>query len=550
MKQRPNKQNNGKNQGNLVKTMPVALNGMGVKYSGNRSVSHSGLDHLTLIEIVSPNTNYSAGTVVYDTVIDAKTLTRMSDISSTFQKMRWHQCSFIIESSFSTASNGMFTACFITDPQDVLPIDPLERAAWARAQASSVDMKWWDSANLVMPPSSTELFTDTVVQSDLRLWSPGRFVIISNGGPNQPGSIKVSLRWSATFHSPTVQENTLAPLVRTVALPEDGYFPSECDKTCDMVLCKNISELLTNPAAQIFDTYPSMGEFNAGDVLTLPQPIYFTGYYGTSEDEPYHPIKVDSLIWKMDAMCPDGTTSSANITTQPAWVARSGGRALRNMAGTPIDASSDQLAWNRFYSYVSPALMQGTTGVVVPSDVELAEDSVPVTRRGKLVRLPLGTRSYQRSTAPTAAQLPTVQVHTFEDRMSAMQTTLGHVDANVARIWGNTQHIDQASASISNHVTLDLVPNSASTATNTASINTAVGSISTGVHNVDVNSEGIHNKLNQCSDTVASKAVFNTAVVVPVPDMSFWAPEKIAQFKEEYPEVWEHFKTLNVKDSC
>lgn len=546
-KQRPN-HNNGKNQGtNLVKTMPVALNGMGVKYSGNRSVTHSGLDHLSLIEVVAPNTNYPAGTVVFDTVIDAKTLTRMSDIASTFQKVRWHQCNFVIESSFTTGSNGMFTACFISDPQDVLPVDPLERAAWARAQASSIDMKWWDSANLIMPACSSELFTDTIVKSDLRLWSPGRLVIISNGGPNQPGSIKISMRWHATFTSPTVQEATVTPLVQTVAFPEDGYFPSECDKACDMVLCKNISVLLTNPAAQLFDEYPSMGTFNDGDILELPTPIYFTAYYGTGTSEPYHPIKVESLQWKVNAQCPDSTTSTAVITTRPAWVARSGTRQLHNMAGEPIDGG-DALSWNRFYSYVTPAIAEGTTGVVVPANVSLVEDTVPVTRRGRLVRLPLGSKSYQLQEAPTPATLPTVQVHTFEDRMSTMQSALDHIDTRVSNIWVSTNHIDSATANISNLTTTKLAPNSQAAADHLTTMDGDLHSLVPFVDSIDANVAGVHNKLNECSDTIASKGVFNTAVVAPVPDMSYWAPEKIARFKEEYPEVWERFKSLNVRD--
>lgn len=191
--------------------------GVGQGYVGNNSTRQRGTDLLENMSIT--NQTYPTGDLVMSASVTAQSTRRLKDLSSTFQRIKWHRLVFTIEGAFPTTTGGGYIAAFVRDPTDVPPTDGLERLRWVAARSCMVDCKWYDCGRVIVPVTPDLQYTSHDQKDDPRWWSPGTLYVISKGGPGQPGSLTIKLDWDITLSMPSSErEEEASP---TSTFPQD-----------------------------------------------------------------------------------------------------------------------------------------------------------------------------------------------------------------------------------------------------------------------------------------------------------------------------------------
>lgn len=185
--------------------MPAATYTRSQPMQGNRVTTQSGSDNLFLRGYDTAQI-IPMGEAIVSAVVTAHATSRLSKLSTAFQRIKWQALTFSIEGAFPSIAGGGYVACFVRDPSDVPPQDPAEAVRWAMAQECCADAKWYDNVVVRVPASPDLLYTSEA--RELRLSSPGRLFVISKAGPNQPGSLTVNMNWSVVLSEPTIDSET------------------------------------------------------------------------------------------------------------------------------------------------------------------------------------------------------------------------------------------------------------------------------------------------------------------------------------------------------
>lgn len=252
-----------------------------------------GSDNLEIISTAA-GMNYALGSEILSGGLTAHSSARLSSLSNAFQRIKWHSISFTIEGAYPTTSGGGYIACFVRDPDDVPPTDPVEAVRWAMAQQHSADAKWYDSVRLNVGPTPDLLFTSKGAAP--RLYSPGTLFVISKGGPAQVGALTVNFHWDVTLSEPTSDNGNKEPDTTFVS-NGDYYFPFAGVSGGFLPL-----SLITtaDPSPQNIHTRPvvqaDLGiNVPDGTYLRFRRPVPITGFYNTGND--YVPIYVNGVVW-------------------------------------------------------------------------------------------------------------------------------------------------------------------------------------------------------------------------------------------------------------
>ncbi len=262
-------------------TIPVATNTRSQPRQSTASTRVKGCDLLELTETAAGQV-YKLGTPVVRGMVTAEASARLSTLSRAFQRIKWHNLRFTVEGAYSTASGGGYIACFVRDPTDQPPKDPLEVVRWAMAQQHSADSKWYESVGLNVGQSPDLLYTS--VSDTPRLYSPGTLYIVSKGGPAQVGSLTVSFHWDITLSEPTIDSN---PVTDSLKMPLDCGF-LWLAATAEGMPLQYINTSSDNPEAVGFlQLKASMLGTNLepGSLLTLAQPVVLTGHHSANDKE-------------------------------------------------------------------------------------------------------------------------------------------------------------------------------------------------------------------------------------------------------------------------
>ena len=137
-------------------------------------------------------------------MLDAHSSARLSRLSQAFQRIRWNSLKITVEGAYPTTSGGGYITCFVRDPTDSPPTNPLEAVRWAMAQQHSADAKWYDSVVLSVGRCPDLLFTS--VGDGARFSSPGTLYVVSKGGPAQVGTLTINFHWDVTLSEPTIEK--------------------------------------------------------------------------------------------------------------------------------------------------------------------------------------------------------------------------------------------------------------------------------------------------------------------------------------------------------
>lgn len=322
-----------------------------------------GTDNLSIISTAA-GTNYTLGTEIISGAITARSSIRLGSLSQAFQRIRWNSLAFTVEGAYPTTSGGGYIACFVRDPDDIPPSDPVEAVKWAMAQQHSADAKWYDSVKLMVGMSPDLLFTSPGIAP--RLYSPGTLFIISKGGPAQVGALTVNFHWDITLSEPT-SEVKAAP-TNTWTAPRDFYLPFAPTAALPLSRC-NVAAADPHLAALAPETVFTTGlaNFSPGTYLRLKEPRPITGEYNTGND--YIPIYIS------------GFTIATNLQLQA--VAELGGEFFLISIGSQAVPTTD-------YQVTNWHLLSGGFGAIVQTGEVLDIFATPQSSKPEFLfrRLP------------------------------------------------------------------------------------------------------------------------------------------------------------------
>lgn len=187
-----------------------------------------------IIESINIDPNVAPGTVLASITITPDMTQRLERTCSRFQRVVWLQQTFRVDPGFPSTTGGHFAVAYVRDPEDQAPAasSPLEIMSWVAAQRISAQGKWWQPITLTVPANGDKLYTSQ--GSDLRLYSPGKLVIICIGTPAQAGSVSVWFDWHVSLAEPSI-ERPRDDDVMPIFLKHDvrlTHYPYDATYTC------------------------------------------------------------------------------------------------------------------------------------------------------------------------------------------------------------------------------------------------------------------------------------------------------------------------------
>nr|QIJ56912.1 hypothetical protein [Scaphoideus titanus sobemo-like virus 1] len=172
--------------------------------SGTDMAIVSGVDRLLSVKELKDR---ASGSIVLDFLVVPSGFKRLARIASAFQKVQYLQLEFSVEPQINAVTAGGYVVGFVSDPDDqIVNLDQLT------STRGSVTTKWWQSARVVPKLTNRTYFTS--MGSELREFSPGRFVLMVDGQASQTGNLTVFCRWSVRLSGAILE----APLPKEVTI--------------------------------------------------------------------------------------------------------------------------------------------------------------------------------------------------------------------------------------------------------------------------------------------------------------------------------------------
>lgn len=139
------------------------------------------------------------GTVIYDQAITPSLLPRLRQQAGVFQKICWHSLTFEIQTQTPTTTGGGYVVAFAVDPLLEVGSGQVALNAITTMQGAQTS-KTWQSVVFTAPVTRNPLFVAT--GADLRLYSPGRLIVVVDGPPNVDVPITIIAKWTVSLTSP------------------------------------------------------------------------------------------------------------------------------------------------------------------------------------------------------------------------------------------------------------------------------------------------------------------------------------------------------------
>lgn len=182
-------------------TIPAAVNTASrIKSVQPKTIAvHQNTDRLVHVSLPADAVK---GTVIYDQIITPSIADRLRTQAALFQKIRYSELRFEIQTQTATSNSGGYVAAFLHDPQ--MDIGSGETALRAlSAVQGTVTSKFWQSTVMTVRATAQEYFT--LNGNDVRLFSPGRLIVLSDGPPTTNVSITILMHWKVSLSRPAFQ---------------------------------------------------------------------------------------------------------------------------------------------------------------------------------------------------------------------------------------------------------------------------------------------------------------------------------------------------------
>lgn len=166
----------------------------------------------------------SRGTVIYDQVITPAIGRRLRQQAALFQKIKYKSLRFQVQTQTPTTNGGGYVVAFLHDPAMEVGTGEAALRSLTAVQGTQTS-KFWQSVDMTVQTTSQQYFT--LNGNDIRFFSPGRFVVLSDGPPTEPVSITILFHWTVELTRPALQRplNQLSQAVLVASqLWQDGEF--------------------------------------------------------------------------------------------------------------------------------------------------------------------------------------------------------------------------------------------------------------------------------------------------------------------------------------
>jgi hypothetical protein len=184
-----------------VSTIPAAVN----TASRIRSTQTRKMDIISntdrLIHTKIPK-GTAKGSLIYDQIITPAIAQRLRTQAALFQKIRYIRLRFEVQTQTPTTNGGGYVVSFLHDPKMDVGSGETALRALTAVQGTQTS-KFWQSINMNVKTTTQQYFTLT--GDDVRLYSPGRFVVMSDGEPTEDVSITILFHWTVELTKPALQ---------------------------------------------------------------------------------------------------------------------------------------------------------------------------------------------------------------------------------------------------------------------------------------------------------------------------------------------------------
>lgn len=142
------------------------------------------------------------GTVIYDQIITPAIAARLRTQSSLFQKIEYASLRFEVQTQTPTTNAGGYVIAFLHDPQMEVGSGETALRALTAIQGTQTS-KFWQSSVMSVQTTKQQYFT--LQGNDVRLFSPGRFIVLSDGEPTESVAVTILFHWTVRLTRPALQ---------------------------------------------------------------------------------------------------------------------------------------------------------------------------------------------------------------------------------------------------------------------------------------------------------------------------------------------------------
>nr|QTW97845.1 hypothetical protein 3 [Riboviria sp.] len=175
---------------------PAIVNtGATVRSQAKKTMRMTGSDRLAGLTFKAST---SPGTILYERFIDAQMFPSLSERARTFQRIKYTKLVFKLVSESGTNVTGGIAAAFFKDAYSDV-VDGDQGLTNLMTQAGAKATKAWQE--LVISTNSPEHFYVTP-GSDLRLFSPGKFVVMTSGPVDKDSPLSLYCDWTVELSKP------------------------------------------------------------------------------------------------------------------------------------------------------------------------------------------------------------------------------------------------------------------------------------------------------------------------------------------------------------
>lgn len=142
------------------------------------------------------------GSIIFDQVITPAIAVRLRQQAALYQKIRYRSLKFEIQTQVPTTTAGGYVCAYLHDPNMQVGSGEVALRNLTAVQGTQTS-KMWQSVVMNVKPTDMQYYTQS--GSDVRLFSPGRLVILSDGVPNEDVKITVLFHWTVELYKPALQ---------------------------------------------------------------------------------------------------------------------------------------------------------------------------------------------------------------------------------------------------------------------------------------------------------------------------------------------------------
>jgi len=327
-----NNNRNGNRNGNSgpnIPLLPSAVNNRATMPQGAKPFRFQGTETVVVKNISSSE----PGEVLLDQLISPMMTLRLRLLSRAFQRILWHKCELLIIPLNGSTTNSGYTAGVVEDPEAFVPTSGKNLIQYLTALRGTVVRQAWvqDHTGFQVPVANRpEMFTQQ--GSDVRRYSPGRFVIAA-GGNITNATFQILLKYDVSLMVPitTIDADNETPVMRADGNNNSTYSRNSVNFPQTSGNLTNLGQTISLATDMLVTT--ATGEVTASDGAGSALAIIRAGTVG-------HFISLQvgnnlTLVWR-------GDDQEQGLTYYPVrWLLRGGGQAWVINRCYPLTQNTD-----------------------------------------------------------------------------------------------------------------------------------------------------------------------------------------------------------------